>query len=111
MSHKLFVSDNLTIMWDKRLNTPTLDQSISNYLVLTVSILVNWKLKTFQLEFWLDKAQKFWLIWDYYTFTNWYEWETFRKTIESLGYSFWDFSISRAIEELTWEQSITVQEV
>lgn len=111
MSYIIFTSDYLTLTWSISLSPVNIwETSNNNYLNLLVSILVNWKLKTFNLQFQIDKAEKFWLVGDYYTFTNWYEWETFRKTIESLGYSLSEFSISQSIEQLTWESSITIQE-
>lgn len=111
MSHILFTSDNLTLTWDASISPVNhlWETCTNSYLTLWVSILVNWKLKTFNLQFQVDKSEKFWLAWDYYTFTNWYEWDTFQKTIESLGYSFWEFSIKKSIEQLTWEQSIEIQ--
>ena len=109
MSHILFSSDNLTISWDTY-DTETSALEKQKYLRLSISILINWKLKTFNLQFTICKWTEFWL-WEEYTFINWYEWETFRSTIENLWYSLWDFSISRAIEELTSEQLLTVTEI
>ena len=110
MSHFIFSSDYFSLTWEVYHSSwDTSVLSDNHYFRLWVSILVNWKLKTFNLQFKIDKAEKFWLMGDYYTFVNWYEWDTFRKTIESLWYSFWEFSISKAIDELTSEQLIAVE--